>query len=145
MRTLPSRLLKGPVLIGFMSAFDSANGDADTEYPYPVVTPSALGPILLPFRCPHCGADCTALVDPERRLNYYDKLRKFSWCPSATCRKRFFVNRAGMPLSCDLYTGSTLAPCKVERDGKEEIIPGEVRGLLTDGSESGALEMLGAL
>jgi hypothetical protein len=149
MKTLPSRLLKGPVLIGFATAFDSASGDSETEYPYPIVTPSAVGPILLPFCCPHCGADCGALVDPERRLNYYDKLRKFSWCPSAACRKRFFVDRGGMPLPRDLYAGSKVAPSKVARDGKEEIQAGETRRPSLSGydveEEVRSLEMLGAL
>ena len=118
-RTLPSRFLKGPVLLGFAEMFDRTRGDEETPWPYPVVVPSAVGPVILPFSCPHCGTTCSELVDPKTRENYYDKERKFSWCPCPDCRKRFFVDRKGEPLAEVLPAGATVAPSKVE--GREKV------------------------
>lgn len=117
----PSRLLSGTPLLGFATAFDAASGDETTPWPYPVVTPSAVGPVILPFHCPHCGTVCSELVDPNTREHYYDKLRKFSWCPCVDCRKRFFVDRKGTPLTSLLSAGAAVAPSKVERGGGDGI------------------------
>lgn len=114
MKTLPSRLLSGTPLVGFMTAFDDAFGRADTPWPYPVVVPSAVGSALLPFRCPYCETVCDELVDPKRREHYYDRLRKFSWCPCPDCRGRFFVDRRGEPLAAPLPAGASVAPSRVE-------------------------------
>jgi hypothetical protein len=104
-------------LVGFAQIFDSTYGDANTPWPYLVVTPSAVGSAILPFHCPHCGTVCDELVDPNKREHYYDKLRKFSWCPCPDCRGRFFVDRKGTPLATALPAGATVAPSKVERKG----------------------------
>jgi hypothetical protein len=117
MKRLPSRLISGPILVGFWGAFDNAHGRSDSPWPYPVVTPSAIGPALLPFECPYCGTVCSELVDPKTRGHYFDKLRKFSWCPCPDCHGRFFVDRKGQPLGAALPAGAISAPALVERAG----------------------------
>ena len=112
MKTLPSRLIKGRPLIGFMTAFDSSSGADNTPWPYKVVIPSAVGSALLPFPCPHCSRVADELVDPNKREDYFDKLRKFSWCPG--CQKRFFVDRKGTPLTSKLDAGAKSAPAMIE-------------------------------
>lgn len=136
MRRLPSRLLPGTPLLGFAEMFDDARGSSETPWPYPVVVPSAVGPALLPFRCPHCAAVCAALVDPVTRGHYYDRLRRFSWCPA--CRGRFFVDRKGLPLAEALPAGATHAPSRVER--AEEVASA---GGFLEGVEVGGLDLLG--
>ena len=141
--TLPSRLLKGPALLGFALNFDSVHGDETTPFPYLVVIPSAVGPALLPFRCPHCQAVCSELVHPDKRLEYYDKLRKFSWCPK--CRKRFFVDRKGKQLGAALPAGADVAPSEVEAGDKSltvsdvKLLPGPISE-----AEACGFDMLGA-
>lgn len=139
-RTLPSRLLPGVPLIGFYTAFDESKGASGTPWPYPIVTPSAVGPALLPFHCPHCGAVCDELVDPKTRMFYFDKNRKFSWCPKADCRGRFFVDRTGMPLAEPLPAGASAAPSMVER-----FVEGEKKPTKSMMASSGRFDMLGAL
>lgn len=134
---LPSRLLSGAPLVGFMTAFDNAFGRADTPWPYPVVVPSAVGSALLPFHCPYCRTVCDELVDPAKRDHYYDKLRKFCWCPCPDCRGRFFVDRKGMPLAEPLPAGAKVAPSRVEVEGKAVEVEAKQE-------ESGRFDMLGA-
>lgn len=143
----PSRLLSGTPLLGFAQAFDSVHGDENTPWPYKVVIPSAVGSALLPFNCPYCNTVCNELVDPSKRTHYYDKLRKFSWCPCPDCRKRFFVDRKGMPLVKALPAGATVAPSKVEEgegtlNKPSDVI--DVKALLAT-DESQGLDMLGSL
>ncbi len=117
-------LIPGPVLIGFGQVFDQSYGDPRTKLPYPRVTPSCIGAVLLPYPCPHCKAVRSQVIDPKTRLGYYDAERKFSWCPS--CRGRYVVNPKGTPLTKSLPPGVDHAPALVERGGKSEVI-----GLLT--------------
>jgi hypothetical protein len=126
-------LIPGPVLIGFAELFDRAHGDPRTERPYARVTPSCVGSSLLPFPCPYCGAVRPELVDRKKWVNYHDRERGFSWCPS--CLKRFVIDYKGTPLKKSLPAGAIAAPALVERDGKTTVV-----GLLaTDG-----LDALGA-
>ena len=127
-------LIPGPVLLGFGEIFDRSYGRHDTPRPYPKVTPSCMGEVLLPFPCPHCNAVRSAVVDRKTRLGYYDKNREFSWCPA--CRGRYVINPTGTPLVGALPEGATCAPALVERRGKTEVL-----GLL---AESG-LDVLGVV
>lgn len=146
------RRLAGVPLLGFADAFEDVRGSAETPTPYPIVIPARVGPVLLPFSCPHCAADCSALVDPDKRLHYYDAERKFSWCPEPACRKRFFVDRQGMPLQEDLPAGATVAPSVIEnaRDlleaGQQSVGKASApRALVGACMCQRGLEMLGAL
>ena len=115
------RLIAGTALLGFAEMFDGAYGDPDTLKPYPRVTPSKVGPVLLPFPCPKCGKP----LDVDGLKGY--TARGFSWCPG--CRGRFVLNREGSPLAETLAPGAIMAPAKV--DG---VVQGER-----------ALEVLGAI
>jgi hypothetical protein len=125
-------LIPGPVLVGFSALFDQAHGDPRTPRPYVKVTPTAIGGMLVPFPCPHCGAVRSAVIDPKTRLGYHDKERDFSWCPA--CRKRYVINPKGAALVGALPPGATHAPALVERAGISEVI-----GLI----ENNALDELG--
>jgi len=115
-------LIPGPVLVGFSEFFDRSYGDPRTPRPYPKVTPSCVGGVLLPFPCPHCSAVRSAVIDPKTRLGYFDKERDFSWCPS--CRGRYEIIPEGQPLIGALPAGATHAPALVERRGKKSEIVG---------------------
>jgi hypothetical protein len=108
----PRLLISGPVLLGFSTLFDSAWGSPLTPKPYPKVTPSRVGDVLLPFACPWCKEVRSAVIDRKTRLGYHDKERDFSWCPS--CRGRYVINPKGQPLSSSLPAGATHAPALVE-------------------------------
>lgn len=133
---LRRRLLPGPVLIGFAELFDGAYGNPSTPRDkrgaYPVITPSRVGYALLPFACPYCGEARCEVVDPKRRMNYYDETRGFSWCPA--CQGRFILNPAGRPLEAELPAGADYAPALIERDGKTAML---------ERPEPDALELLG--
>lgn len=101
-------LIEGPVLLGFAELFDEAWGKPSAE-PYPRLTPSRVGPVLLPFECPHCGV----VNDPQQAEHYRDPEREFSWCPS--CRRRYVLNGQGTPLAEPLPPGATSAPVRIER------------------------------
>ena len=105
--------------MGFMEAFDRVSGREDTPRPYPNVTPSRVGGVLLPFQCPHCGAVRPEAVDGKRR-HYYDKKRGFSWCPA--CRGRYVIHPEGMPLQEALPPGATFAPARIEKGGQVEVL-----------------------
>ena len=113
-------LLPGSVLVGFAGAFDKAYGDPRTPRPYPKVTPSQVGGVLLPFECPHCSAVRSAVIDPRTRLGYYDKERGFSWCPA--CDKRYVIESKGQPLKKPLLPDAMHAPALVERDGAASFV-----------------------
>ena len=49
-------LLPGPVLMGFADLYDAAYGNPCPPDKMPVVTPTLIGGVALPFPCPHCGA-----------------------------------------------------------------------------------------
>jgi hypothetical protein len=117
-------ILSGPVLIGFGDIFDRSFGSDRTPRPYPKVTPSSVGGVLLPFPCPHCGEAKSDAVDPKRRGNYRDKERGHSWCPA--CQGRYIVDTAGTPLIGELPAGATCAPARVERGGKVEVLEAPV-------------------
>ena len=117
-------LINGPVLLGFADVFDASFGDPKTPRPYPRVTPSHVGGVLLPFPCPHCGAVRGEPVHKKKSEGYRDRERGFSWCPA--CRGRYVMNRDGLPLVDDLPAGAPAAPARVERNGKSEVV-----GLLT--------------
>lgn len=127
-------LLSGPVLLGFSEFFDRAYGCPKTPTPYPKVTPSKVGGVLLPFPCPYCGEVKSAVVDPKTRLGYWDRQRGHSWCPA--CNKRYVIDSKGRELEEGLPEGATHAPALVTRGDKTEVI-----GLpVADG-----LNMLGAV
>ena len=126
-------LLSGPVLVGFADVFDRAFGNPNTPRPYPKVTPSSVGGVLLPFPCPHCEAVCPSVIHPKTRVGYWDKQRDFSWCPA--CKGRYCINPKGQALVGELPAGATHAPALVERKGKSAVV-----GLAT----SDGLNMLGA-
>lgn len=113
-------LIPGPVLIGFSELFDRAHGDPKTERPYPKVTPSRMGSVLLPFACPHCGEVRSEVVDPRRREHYYDRDRDFGWCPA--CRKRYVIDFKGTPLVASISAGAVAAPALVERNGTTKAL-----------------------
>ncbi len=113
-------LIPGPVLVGFADVFDNAHGSARTPRPYPRVTPSRMGSVLLPFQCPHCGEVKSAVVDPKTRNGYRDAERNFSWCPS--CHLRYVIIIQGMPLTESIPAGATHAPALVERSGRAEVV-----------------------
>ena len=113
-------LIPGPVLVGFSEFFDRSYGDPRTPRPYPKVTPSCVGGVLLPFPCPHCSAVRSAVIDPKKRLGYFDKERDFSWCPS--CQGRYEIIPEGQPLIGTLPAGATHAPALVERGKKTELV-----------------------
>jgi hypothetical protein len=114
-------ILPGPILIGFGDLFDRSYGDPRTPRPYPKVTPSRIGSVLLPFPCPHCDEVRPQVVDVKTRLGWWDKGRDFSWCPS--CRKRFIVEPQGMELKKALPPGATHAPALIERGkGRTELV-----------------------
>lgn len=117
----PRHLIRGPVLIGFMEAFSEASGRDDTPRPYVKVTPSRVGPILLPFKCPHCSAVRAEVVDARKRNAYRDNERGFSWCPA--CRMRYVINPTGTLLADALPAGASYAPALVDRgDGKPALV-----------------------
>lgn len=134
-KTLPTKLLRGEVLLGFQALFDDAHGRGDTPWPYPIVTPSTIGPALLPFACPHCGEVRPEIVDPARYKEYRDAARKFSWCPA--CRCRYYVDRRGMSLAVSLSAGATSAPARVDRLG---TAPGEQHGQVVEPVAEQAVE-----
>jgi transcription elongation factor Elf1 len=109
-------LIKGAVLCGFADAFDAAYGDPNTPLPYVKVTPTRLGPALLPFRCPKCQKVLTQFCDPGTRECYRDSQRGFYWCPA--CGNRMLIDVKGMALPAPLEPGVLAAPCKVERGGE---------------------------
>jgi len=117
-------LIPGPVLVGFSEFFDRSYGDPRTPRPYPKVTPSCVGGVLLPFPCPHCSAAHSAVIDPKTRLGYFDKERDFSWCPS--CQGRYEIIPEGQPLIGALPAGATHAPALVERRGKKTELVGMI-------------------
>jgi len=113
-------LISGPVLLGFASVFDAAYGNPKTPRPYPRVTPSHVGGVLLPFPCPHCGAVRKEPVDRKKADGYRDKERGFAWCPA--CRGRYVMNRDGVALVGALPKGADAAPAFVERDGARDVL-----------------------
>jgi len=113
-------LIPGPVLVGFSELFDEAHGRSNTPRPYPKVTPSKIGDVLLPFSCPHCHQVRSAVVDRRTRLGYRDADRDFSWCPA--CRGRYVINPEGTPLVKALPAGAIGAPALVEHKGKTKIL-----------------------
>ena len=120
------RLIPGVPIIGFADVFDGAYGDPSLG-PYPEVTPSRMGSVLLPFACPKCDFVLTV----STLAKYTDKGRKFSWCPR--CQGRLIVKEEGMPLPTSLSAGAIVAPALI--NGK----------LLESHEDTGVLEMLGAL
>lgn len=113
-------LIPGPVLVGFATLFDQSYGDPRTPRPYPKVTPSCVGGVLLPFPCPHCSAVRPAVIDPKTRVGYWDEERGFSWCPA--CGKRYVIKSKGTPLVGEIPAGATHAPALVERGDKTEVV-----------------------
>jgi len=116
-------LLRGPVLVGFNELFDAAHGDPSTPAPYVKVKPARVGDTLLPFACPHCEAVRPEMVSPKTSIGYWDRLRRFSWCPR--CRKRYILDGRGAPLATKLEIGATSAPAIVECGGKTSIVGGK--------------------
>lgn len=111
-KTKPHRkLLSGSVLLGFAEVFDESFGDPKTPKPYLLVTPSAVGRILLPFPCPRCNEASCDSVDPRTRDKFRDAERGFSWCPK--CSYRFVLDLRGAPLASTLEPGAQSAPPRI--------------------------------
>lgn len=110
--------IRGVPLLGFATAFTEINGRDDTPLPLPVVTPSRMGGILLPFACPHCSAVRSEPVNPRKRRLYHDDEGGFSWCPA--CRCRYVLILQGLPLAAPLPAGAESAPAQVVRNGVTE-------------------------
>lgn len=125
------RLIHGTPLVGFLEAFEESCGRPTPNMP--IITPSRVGGVLLPFACPHCGAVRSETVDRGKRKQYTDKERGFSFCP--VCLGRYIVNLEGMPLAEALPAGATSAPARIERGGKVEVL---------DGAKESGLDLLGA-
>lgn len=105
------KLLPGPVLMGFAIDFDQAWG-RPCQGPIPVITPTRLGGVLLPFPCVHCGEVREASVDPKQREGYRDPWREHFWCPA--CHGRYRLNSVGAPLAAAMLPGARCAPARVE-------------------------------
>ena len=112
-------LIQGSVLVGFAEFFDKAWGDPKTPRPYPKVTPARIGASLLPFACPHCGAESEDAVN-KRRDGYRDPQRGFSWCP--VCSLRYIVVYEGAPLVDKLEPGAKSAPALVDRGDGPKLL-----------------------
>lgn len=139
-----TNLIPGPHLLGFMTAFDESRGSPNTPWPYPIVIPSAVGSVLLPFPCPHCKKTCADHVHPTRRWHHFDKERKFCWCPA--CRGRFFVDRRGQLLVEPLAAGSLVAPARVEYISEaKDVSEEEVKKVLVAAAEDPKFGMIGSL
>ena len=104
-------------LLGFHGLFAEDYGDPATAKPYPCVTPSRVGPVLLPFPCPHCGSVRDEMVDAALRMHYLHPRDGYYFCPS--CNKRYELDLAGMPLATALEPGATFAPARVEHPPKD--------------------------
>jgi len=115
-------LIPGPILVGFSEFFDNAYGSSktpkDANGDYPTVTPSRLGPVLLPFVCIYC--ESVQSVEPRQVANYTDNERGFSWCPS--CRGRYVLDTDGQPLEDEIPPGVNYAPATVERGNETTIV-----------------------
>ena len=121
MHATRTRLLPGPAVCGFWGLFDADYGDPSTPRPYPRVTPSALGGVTLPFRCPHCKRIRADFADGAEREKYHDARDGHGnyWCPD--CGGRFDLALPGAPLAAALPAGSVVAPSRVERAGRLEV------------------------
>lgn len=113
--------LGGPfVLMGFATLCDGAYGRPCAPHKLPTVAPTALGGVLLPFPCPHCGKVCPEVLDKERQAAYRDPIRGHSWCPS--CRGRYHLDVLGTELPRPLQPGAACAPCRVTVGGASWIL-----------------------
>jgi len=110
--------LDGPPLCGLYGFFEADFGAPDSPKPYPRVTPSRVGGLLLPFRCPCCPATID-FSDPKNRADYCDPrpLRGNHYCPR--CGARFLLNTDGQPLDGELATDGA-APSMVETVGFDD-------------------------
>jgi hypothetical protein len=113
--TSTSTYLPGPTVCGFHGLFEGDYGDPSTPTPYPRVTPSKAGSVLLPFHCPECDF-VIDFSDRDGREHYHDTRetkrgkRDNYWCPS--CGARFLLNLNGKPFEGTLTNG--IAPAEVE-------------------------------
>ena len=111
------RLLPGPhVLLGFATLCDGAWGRPCRERDLPLVAPTVVGGMPLPFPCPHCGA----VRSPAERAACLDPVRGFLWCPA--CRGRYRLDPTGLPLPSPLPPGARAAPCRVTVGGASWIL-----------------------
>lgn len=113
------QLLPGPVLLGFATLYDAAWGTPCPLEKMPMVAPSCIGGVALPFPCPHCGAVRPEMADPQQRGAYCDPARGFFFCPA--CRGRYRLE-AGAPLPVPLRVGAQAAPCRVRLGGASWIL-----------------------
>lgn len=106
-----------PPLAGFFGLAESDRGDPATSSPYPRITPSRVGPAVLPFRCYACKGINNDFTDARTREKYRDKRegKGHHWCPM--CNKRFYLVANGMPLPTTMSAGATVGPSKVEHNG----------------------------
>ena len=111
-------LLPGPVLLGFCDFFDQAWGKPSAE-PLPVLAPTTIGGVPLPFPCPHCGAVHPVLQDRKLMDKYRDPWRDFSWCPS--CQGRYRLTRGASP-PAPIPLGAAAAPTLAVVGGKACVI-----------------------
>lgn len=108
------------VLMGFATLCDAAYGRPCPPHKVPTVAPTALGGVLLPFPCPHCGEVRPEMVDPAKRQAYRDPQRGHLWCPG--CRGRYHLDVLGTPLPAPLGPGAACAPCRVTVGGASWIL-----------------------
>ncbi len=120
------KYLKGPSVVGFWGMFESDFGDPKTNSPYCRITPSSLGGVALPFRCPRCNEVLDQFSDSKTREKYHDTRevtaktgdgrtalvrRNNYWCPY--CGYRFYLSSTPMQLTTPLPPGA-VAPSSVE-------------------------------
>jgi hypothetical protein len=112
--------LSGPALCGLYGMFEEDFGDPESPRPYPRVTPTRLGGVLMPFRCPRCPATVD-FSNPETREHYRDPRpsRNNHFCPR--CGVRFTLNTDGQALvgkiADDGAAPSTVETISVGSDG----------------------------
>lgn len=129
------RLLSGPVLVGFAELFDKAYGDPKTPRPYPFVTPSRIGSVLLPFACPACHAP----IELASVRKYSDTRRGFSWCPR--CKQRYVLDKKGSPLKEPVAPNALTAPASVKKHNQIT----KLEAVVVSSPDEGALNLLGAI
>jgi hypothetical protein len=116
------KYLPGTPILGFHGLFEADYGDPNTKEPYVRVTPSKLGSLLLPFKCPECKQVNYEFSDARRRAMYKDPRpgRTNHWCPM--CKVRFCLVEEGMPLPKALPPGAAYAPARVDRGGEVSFL-----------------------
>ena len=133
--------IPGPTLCGFFGIFEVDHGDPTTDALGLTITPSRVGGVLLPFRCPRCGEAPRALSDSAEREKYRDRRpgRDNYHCPLCGCR--FKIDLRGTPLPEALPPRAAVAPSLVTWPGgsRWQDRPGLLARVLGEGLDYGAL------